>query len=641
MKRYIKQSIIAFTCLFCCGGLMTSCVEELDTENYYTFTGETIENYLLNRSDTYSSFCEILNRASETSTNFSGLLSAYGDYTCFAPTNDAIELYLAQKNKSTVGELTLLECDSIARSHIIKLGYMTEDLEEGAIPTYNMNYRYLGISYQTDSLGNRQIMVNKESQLIAWDIECENGIIHSINKVLEPSNELLPEILDDFPNISIFNEALKLTRLGDELIRYKDEEYVPTDDVIYERFSAICYAPDLRKFGFTAFIEPDSVYNKSGIWNIEDLKQYAKAIYDEVYPEDAGLYDEDFTNRKNPLNRFVAYHLLTSTLTYNKMTNNCNLYTKYEPCDYYETMCPNTIMQISTTAAKGKRINRRIKTGKFNFQGALIYSPSEETENGLSQDALNGTFHYIDEIITYNKDVRDIVLGVRMRMDASSFMQELITNNIRNNDESKLYLLPKGYVENMIYSEESEIIYEYPRTDFWCWQGDEFYALGNYDFTLKLPPVPAGTYEIRIGYVAMGQRGIAQMYFGDEAQYAANSLEPCGIPLDLNRGGTVNPHIGWVEDTNSGKSEEDIRNDKAMHNRGYMKAPDCLYSISTNARTASTWLRRIITTRQIDDGPHYLRIRSVTDNVEAEFMLDWIEFCPKSIYDGEEREDIH
>ena len=42
--------------------LTTSCVEELKTENYYTFTGEMISDYLDNRSETFSSFITVLER---------------------------------------------------------------------------------------------------------------------------------------------------------------------------------------------------------------------------------------------------------------------------------------------------------------------------------------------------------------------------------------------------------------------------------------------------------------------------------------------------------------------------------------------------------------------------------------------------
>lgn len=638
-RKYIYWFPLLSACLM--GNLLTGCVEELKTEHYYTFTGQTVAQYLEANSDKFSSFYEILGVASNSNTNFLGLLSAYGEYTCFAPDNNAIKEYLDKRGLTQVSQLTFLQCDSIARTHIIKALYFTKDLPDGTIPTYNMSFRFLGVSYATDAQGNREILVNKVSQLTAWDIECENGVVHTVNHVLEPSNELLPEVIGNIPFASLFSQALKVTHLDDSLLQYRDESYVAQEGT-YDRYGMICYYPPTRLIGHTAFIEPDSIYNQNGIFTVEDMFKYAKAVYDETYPQDAGRYDNDYTSRKNPLNRFVAYHLLKSTLTYNNMNNNFNLYTKYEPIDYYETMCPNTIMQITQTASTGKRINRRIKTGKFNIQGTLILSPSENSSN-YDQSALNGIIHYLGDILTYNTRTKDIVLGTRLRIDASSFMNELISNNIRNNQDKKLYVIPQNYDTHITSPQGTIIIYEYPRNDYyWCWEGDEFYARGNnYDFTLRLPPVPAGTYEVRIGYVAQPDRGVAQMYFGDEEQFKAKKLEPCGIPLDLSRGGLTNPHIGWVPDTNYGRSEADIRNDKALHNRGYMKAPDCLFSGSTNARTAPTWLRRIVTTRTIDDAPHYLRIRSVVENSQAEFMLDWVEMCPKSVYDGEEKEDIH
>ena len=73
---------------------MSSCVEELKTENFYTFTGETITDYLENR-DSLSLFAEILKRSSDPC--MSDLLDAYGQYTCFAPHNDAVNAFLAER----------------------------------------------------------------------------------------------------------------------------------------------------------------------------------------------------------------------------------------------------------------------------------------------------------------------------------------------------------------------------------------------------------------------------------------------------------------------------------------------------------------------------------------------------------------
>ena len=95
IKKYIAQGLL------CCGAAValgiTSCKEDIDESNLYTFTGETIEDYLANRSERFSSFNYILSRI-----GYDKILSAYGTYTCFAPDNDAIAHYLDSLYNDTV-----------------------------------------------------------------------------------------------------------------------------------------------------------------------------------------------------------------------------------------------------------------------------------------------------------------------------------------------------------------------------------------------------------------------------------------------------------------------------------------------------------------------------------------------------------
>ena len=89
--NFYKYMAKAFVC---CGmaaflGLTASCTEDIDESNLYTFTGETIEDYLANRGEQFSSFNYILGRI-----DYDIILSAYGTYTCFAPTNEAIAEYI-------------------------------------------------------------------------------------------------------------------------------------------------------------------------------------------------------------------------------------------------------------------------------------------------------------------------------------------------------------------------------------------------------------------------------------------------------------------------------------------------------------------------------------------------------------------
>ena len=71
------------------GVTVGSCVDEIDMSNRYTFTGKTVAQDLEDNESQFSHFIYILQRGGKFN-----LMKAYGTYTCFAPTNDAVERYL-------------------------------------------------------------------------------------------------------------------------------------------------------------------------------------------------------------------------------------------------------------------------------------------------------------------------------------------------------------------------------------------------------------------------------------------------------------------------------------------------------------------------------------------------------------------
>ena len=74
-----------------------SCKENIDDSDLYTFTGEMLIDHLENHPDTFSSYVQILGRvhpSQRSQSTMKELLSARGNYTCFAPTNEAIAHYL-------------------------------------------------------------------------------------------------------------------------------------------------------------------------------------------------------------------------------------------------------------------------------------------------------------------------------------------------------------------------------------------------------------------------------------------------------------------------------------------------------------------------------------------------------------------
>ena len=168
------------------------------------------------------------------------------------------------------------------------------------------------------------------------------------------------------------------------------------------------------------------------------------------------------------------------------------------------------------------------------------------------------------------------------------------------------------------------------------YQADEFNIRGKYDFVMKLPPVPyTGTYEIRYGVNANNNRGMAQIYLGTNP----NNLPAVGIPIDLRIGGD-NAMVGWKSDADLGSDDAIQEKDKQMRNNGYMKGPAYFFPGSASGRDCLTSIRKIIFTGTLEEGKtYYIRFKSVLDSSSTQFFFDYLEFVPKTIYNGDIPED--
>jgi hypothetical protein len=180
------------------------------------------------------------------------------------------------------------------------------------------------------------------------------------------------------------------------------------------------------------------------------------------------------------------------------------------------------------------------------------------------------------------------------------------------------------------------------------YQGDEMLVTGKYDFQYRIPYVPQGSYEIRFGFSASDARGVAQFYFGEEGK-----LQICGIPLDMRNSEANLAFMGWFDDDEENE-EENRKDDKAMRNRGFMKAPASIYLGSYEAskpaksmRYAKLAFRRIIGTYELKHGKNYwLRFKDVTeggtDDKPNEFNQDYLEIVPVGIINNLSKpEDIY
>lgn len=663
LKQIFKLGLTVCMLTVCLFSL-NSCVDEQVPGNRYTFTGETIADYLQNNNEEFSSFITILKRA-----NNWGELDTYGHYTCFAPTNDAIDAYLRQREMTSLDQLTKEDCDTLSWTHLINATFFMSDMVEGSLPSVNLLDRFLTLSYDSvqaeDGRFKLRHCINKNSHIIQLDDTVENGVVQVVDSVIKVAGDYVFDIVKDNPDTQIFFEALNMVGLEDSLKKWKDETYTIDYDSVHDGIIGTgggaeykVYYWGEKKTNFTMLIEPDSVYAKHGIYDIEDLIEYANEVYnDAYYPEHAGKYDpDDYRDRRHPLNKFVSYHILPfcvpSDANFNCrkdiIENRC-IVSLIDPEDYFETMMPHSIMRVSTVtkgADKGVYINRRgIGTltssstefeGRPDHRGVRIYTTTEMAN--VNSEACNGYVHYVDDILEYSDFVRNDILNRRMRIDCSTLSPDFMTSGARQRlgnttSEGIGFKQPTNFHS---YNQDYTMWVRSSNTANWSYQGDGVDLQGNYDILFKLPPIPfSGTWEFRLSYRGYEGCGVVQNYVGDSPE----NMIPCGIPTDLRLAANANPNIGWLHDADELNNDEELMraNDKAMKNRGYMKGPDSHTNGTDPMRLVSIQARRIIVSQYFDASKdYYCRMKLVLDNPKAEMNFDYMEWCPKSVFDNNE-----
>ena len=689
MKVWALAALTLFS-----GATFTSCNDEIDAENRFTFKGELISNYLENNPENFSSFCTILEKAKigkKSSGSVLKTLSTYGSYTCFAPTNKAVEEYLLKEYNTYMESVEANKLDpsvqiyrtgikspyleelsdsmatEIAKNHIIEMGYMTTDINEGSFPKVTMNRRVTTVQWITDENGRVFPLLNNNSRIIEQDLEKENGYVQVVDAVLNPSSSTASELVMQHASFSVFSKALESTGIDKILNEFEiDPDY---DGTLYGPAFATQNNmkppyPEEHKQRFTLLVESDDLLadptkNHLGIsiTSIEDLEKLASEFYGK---EALGEY----SNPKNPVYQFLLYHIIDRQLLYSSSTgcggflmenydhkgfnSEVNLPTTFDRCDYFDTKLPYTMIKVTKPFTNEELKNdlvlnytqnagtRFINPNMEYYTNVVVERASTTQERpGLAdfdQSAINGILHTIDRILIYDEDeMAGNVLNERMRWDSSSLFPELTNNGVRwqPQDSYTLTYIPKGFSTRLVINnEDSHVYYLRPHQTgtggYVNYMGDELLVTGKYDFKYRLPYVPAGNYEIRFGFGQSNARGIAQFYFDGKI---------CGIPVDMRNTTENQETIGWFDESNM--TEDEIReNDKSMRNRGFMKGPaSChLTTDKQSMRESILAIRKIIGTYRLDKGDHWLRFKDVMEaGSHNEVNQDYLEIVPTSV----------
>lgn len=689
--------------------MLTSCSDDMSAENYYTFTGEMMSDFLQNRED-FSLFTEIVNRADEMD-----FLSARGMRTFFPAINSGVEEYLEDNGYSSVEDIPVEYCDTLVKACLADYTLLyTSDLTD---ETEIYNELDLPLIIVTgDSLDDDGLVlsvINRRAAIIN-DLKndtVENGVVHPVTRVLLPNTSMGSELLDEnHGEYEIYYAALSACGLLDSLAHYRDESYDEWKDDYEEfitdihsgDFDYVAKRPDSRKYGYTVFIVPDEVliekYSEYGFYDGMPEDEAIQALLNlaiDQYSDDAaieifGLDESDsesgetykdayfsnidaITNRHNALNMFLSYHIIDRMYESTEKLINCyGVWTSHaDPAEYVSTLLEYSTIKLEKVyatvdpeveSAGGFYINHIAATDyQERVRGAILTTPDADNFS------LNVAYYYLDDIVAYNSDMRNIVMNARIRMDFTTLWPELTNNNMRlhgyiygswvsadeDEDESSYgynYYLPTGYLDGTTYNDNTIFFVQRPKLNFWNWGGDEINLIGTgYDVTFPLPDVPPGTYEFRLGYPGMDDRGIAQVYVDDVAQ---------GIPMDM-RFNALDSRVGGLygDYTTSHRNSDEFSdgyytteeledNERVMNNNGYYSGPKSVYfnnngtngpsySISSCYQAYNNYImfrRKICNITIQPHSSHTVRFRCVLSNATSGvFVLDYMELVPISI----------
>jgi len=679
LKRVLRSPLYIVHCALYMSVALVSCNPEPDESDLYTFTGETIESYIA-KDSTLTSFNYILSRV-----GYDAMMAAYGHYTCFAPVNEGIAFYIDSlyndadaviphngMTENSLEGLTDSLCMVIARFHITNeyknLVSMTGD---GQVPTM------LGYEFPYDSSTGETVLGGKAT-IIESDKEAVNGLLHVLDNVIPRTSHFTDYILDHNPDFSIFAQALKMTGLCDSLLQTTKGE-LEFKQLLRDNVSgSIPPAAGVGttgkmeiKVGYTIFAESDAVMAKSGINNIDDLIAYAN----KEYGKSAEWYDyvsenniqvstgDDYTNRFNALNMFVAYHLLKGRMAANQLvfekgtSTYWNFAPDASPYDYYETMLPHTMLKVWEPVGVGNGrqlfINRyqtfNTLTDELGTQGTnhTLVREGVKVDRANTFESTNAYIHPVTSMLVYDEMVPRGVFNERMRVNCTSLFPELIDMGYRAlGDNGGRLGVPKFAFDNVNYYEEDPYIcMAYCARGKWrCWQADQMQFWGRYDFAFKLPSVPTGNYEIRVVYAPMSYGSFMQYYIGTSKNVA--DMRPLGLPFDATID-VEDPRVGL---TNCNEEEDQgIASDIAMHNRNYMRGPHSYcghgengYSADNSARTefgtGSYTIRYVLGTVELKQGrENWLRIKTLNDQqLTNPVGLDFVELVPTSVLDNQQ-----
>jgi len=485
MKR-----ILIILSLFVALSMQYSCEKTAVESGFKDMQKYTIYDYLVVNEKDYSSFLAIL-KAGGLDKTLSGYNPNGIDYTLFVPDNKAVDDFIKGGQYASLDALLQDKayCEALARYHVVNMGTTTNDFPFGAFSEPTLSGDFLNVNFIL-AKDTTYYKINNQAPVIKANIEVSNGYIHVISTMLIPITLNSYAWLKKNPACSILTSAIEATGINKILdvdMKLKDQPLRP----------------------YTMLVETDAIYKKRNINSFADL---AKAISPDR---------TDYTNIANPLNLFVAYHILNQSLFLNNLVGQATNYNTFADV-------PLNIngMGLDIIINKGKEIfELKIANGDttiIDYVG-IYYDES----NVVTQ---SGAIHFIDQILKPQVPSRAIV--------TFEFWEEQTLVEYRRKGGSFLIDNPK-LMDYVTWSGAKLYYVKSNDNTETAWSDDYMLIDGDFTITYQVPKIIQGKYNVILGADGFSsQNALVELSIDGNKQ---------GGLIDMTKGGSASWPYVWFK----------------------------------------------------------------------------------------------
>lgn len=312
---YIMKYLAKIYILFIILNSLFSCDDPNENTTYQVYDVNPISTYLESRPDDFSEWISVLKYADL----FNAINFANQNFTAFVPNNDAVLKFYKRKGVKSIEELGYNYARNLAQYHILSDSITSDMLTKGdKIDTPTLSEDYLSVSFGDD--GFNSVMINKEAKALELEIRTSNGFVYVLDAVLSPLTETVYDrVKESVEPHNILLESLQLTS-------WKDSLSVIADTILQSNGSK-----RIVRRNYTLLSVSDDILGKNGITNIEDLKKKLGA-------------GNDYTNPKNALFKYVAYHIIEGSQYFSDLKS---FNSSADKSKLWNTKAKNELIQIS------------------------------------------------------------------------------------------------------------------------------------------------------------------------------------------------------------------------------------------------------------------------------------------------------